>query len=470
MAVLGPRAGTAALLILVLFAGLPFVRPAQAERVLGLTWDRTYLSVVPGTSSVEQTRDGGFIMSALSRGLWVMKANAAGLPEWQREYTDQSGIVTQTRDGGYILVGGNRLLKLDHMGNPEWSKAYDIAGGKNFISARQTRDGGFIALGSWTPPGLDFSRAWLVKFGLVGNVEWQHAYAGSAFVEPYSVRETSDGGFVVAASLPLNNSQRAWIFKTDPIGGMVWQKAYAVPVGNSVIDDHAFSVRQTHDGGYVVGGDVIVWGHSAYLPFQVQLYSYAWVLRLDSQGDIVWQRLFGGGGFTQHAYVSEMSDDGFIVSGRFEPANLGGPLVGLGGPFLLRLDAYGNMVWQKIYGEVNDFLIQAHQTRDGGIIAVGSMVGGSPNCCDNLAWALKVDSNGSIRGCAVGVQSNATLTDTSATVTSTTIASTNTNATGTSTDVAVTTPSILAVQNQCHLQNQQGMDEDKHAIATPPLP
>src|SRR5207245_10775042 len=118
-------------------------------------------------------------------------------------------------------------------------------------------------------------------------------------------------------------------------------------------------------------------------------------------------------------------------------------------PCLLRLEAYGNMVWQKIYGGQNDFLIQAHQTRDGGIIAVGSMVGGSPNCCDNLAWALKVDSNGSIRGCAVGVQSNATLTGTSATVTSTTIASTNTNASGTSTDVTVTTTSILTGQHPC---------------------
>src|SRR5437016_6860787 len=102
MAVLGPRAGTAALLILVLFAGLPFVRPAQAERVLGLTWDRTYLQIDPaGGSSVEQTSDGGFIMTALSRGQWVMKANAAGIPQWQREYSaGGSGVVTQTGDGG----------------------------------------------------------------------------------------------------------------------------------------------------------------------------------------------------------------------------------------------------------------------------------------------------------------------------------------------------------------------------------
>src|SRR5947208_190316 len=112
MAVLGPRAGTAALLILVLFAGLPFVRPAQAERVLGLTWDRTYLQIDPaGGSSVEQTSDGGFIMTALSRGQWVMKANAAGIPQSHREYcAGGRGGATQTGDGGYVLAGGGQPL------------------------------------------------------------------------------------------------------------------------------------------------------------------------------------------------------------------------------------------------------------------------------------------------------------------------------------------------------------------------
>src|SRR5207249_6529419 len=89
MAVLGPRAGTAALLILVLFAGLPFVRPAQAERVLGITWDRTYVHGLAGPYSSHQTSDGGFIMSGESSGAWVMKTNAAGMPEWQRRFIDR---------------------------------------------------------------------------------------------------------------------------------------------------------------------------------------------------------------------------------------------------------------------------------------------------------------------------------------------------------------------------------------------
>src|SRR6184192_2505338 len=92
MAVLGPRAGTAALLILVLFAGLPFVRPAQAERVLGLTWDRTYVRGLAGPYSTHQTSDGGFIMSGESSGAWVMKTNAAGMPEWQRRFIPSGSI------------------------------------------------------------------------------------------------------------------------------------------------------------------------------------------------------------------------------------------------------------------------------------------------------------------------------------------------------------------------------------------
>jgi len=447
------RTLVATILMIVVFSPLVIARPVDAVRAVGPTWDRTYVPTLGGGQNSAQTGDGGFIMSAY--GGWVMKANAAGMPEWQREYLPMgyrsaSGIVTPTRDGGYVVVGAARsigyvtgldgwLLKLDHRGSVEWSRIYDLQGDEGFDSAQHTSDGGYIALGVWTPvvngyPG--FSQAWLVKLSPTGDIEWQHAYSAQ---HANSVQETSDGGFIVAgdggfvvAGVPLND-QRAWLLKTDPLGNTVWQKAYAVPVEDAIIDDHARWVHQTTDGGYVVVSDVTVFrdgGASLLLPG---------FLGLIPGGNIVWQKLYNGGGdgFATPVSVDEMLDGGFLVAGDFSISRSGG---GPSGPWLLRLDANGNLVWQKIYP--GSFFSEAHVTRDGGIIAVGS-------CCGvGFVWALKLDSNGSVRGCSVGVPSNATLTDTDSIVTDTTIIPVDTDATASPVDVTVTT-SAFPVQDVC---------------------
>ena len=152
----------ATILLIVVFSPLVIVRPVDAVRAVGPTWVRTYVPTLGGGQNSAQTGDGGFIMSAY--GGWVMKANAAGMPEWQREYLPMgygsaSGIVTPTRDGGYVVVGAarsigyvtgldGRLLKLDHRGSVEWSRAYDLPGDEGFDSAQHTSDGGYIPWGS----------------------------------------------------------------------------------------------------------------------------------------------------------------------------------------------------------------------------------------------------------------------------------------------------------------------------------
>ena len=453
MSVLDHRVIATCLLTLVILSPMVLVRTVLGESAAP-TWDRTYMPTIgEGVNSVDQTRDNGFIMSDYGR---VMKTNAAGMLEWERGYwpvTRGAGVfsypygrVAQTDDSGYIVAGsalGTKptligydnvawLLKLDHRGNVEWSRSYDMPGEEGFLLARQTSDGGYIALGTWTPSWSLFSQAWLVKLSPTGDVEWQHAYAAVAFVEPQSVQQTADGGFIVAGALPLYNSQRAWVFKTDQMGSMVWQKAYAVPVENAVIDDHAHWVHQTSDGGYVVVSDVTVFRNGGAES------ALAWILRLDADGSIVWQKLYngGGGGFTTPVSVDDMSDGGFIVAGNFRVSRSGN---GPGGPWLLRLNAEGGSVWQKIYP--GGVFSEARGTRNGGIIAVGS-------CCGGFASALRLDSDGSVHGCSVGVSSNATLTDTDSIVTDTNITSVDTSAAVTPVSVTVTTPTF-PTQEQC---------------------
>src|SRR5438552_4524196 len=367
MAVLGPRAGTAALLLLVLFAGLPFVRPAQAERVLGLTWDRTYLQIDPaGGSSVEQTSDGGFIMTALSRGQWVMKANAAGIPQWQREYSaGGSGVVTQTGDGGYVLASGDQLLKLSNRGDVEWSRFYGAPYDALF-TVHQTSDGGYVAMGNTQSieSGHVFN-AWILKLDSLGGIVWQKAFPGQ---DGYWVEQTSDGGNIMSGTVLADGKGAGWVVKLDSSGNTVWQKAFEVAPHSP-----AYQVHQTSDEGYIVLG-------------QIDGRGGAWIFRLDSEGNILWQESYSGVRSAYPSSIEEMSDHGFIVSGRFNPASLS-PQVGLWGPWLLRLDADGNMVWWKMYGLGNSGLQEVHETMDGGLIAVGNE---ATDCCGHLVWAMKL--------------------------------------------------------------------------------
>src|SRR2546425_13247213 len=99
--------------MIVVFSPLVIARPVDAVRAVGPTWDRTYVPTIGGGQNSAQTGDGGFIMSAF--GGWVMKANAAGMPEWQREYLPMGyrsarGVVTRTREGGYVVVGAARSI------------------------------------------------------------------------------------------------------------------------------------------------------------------------------------------------------------------------------------------------------------------------------------------------------------------------------------------------------------------------
>ena len=447
MAVLGPRAGTAALLILVLFAGLPFVRPAQAERVLGLTWDRTYVRGLAGPYSTHQTSDGGFIMSGESSGAWVMKTNAAGMPEWQRRfipsgYIDADGVIIPTNDGGYILVGSALpaccrgghsawLLKLDHRGGVEWSRFYGAPYDALF-TVHQTSDGGYVAMGNTQSiePGHVFN-AWILKLDSLGGIVWQKAFPGQ---DGYWVEQTSDGGYIMSGTVLADGVGAAWVAKLDAYGSISWQKAFEVSWHSP-----AYQVHQTLDGGYVVLAQID--NRVGQILFAS---SEAWILRLDSEGRLLWQKSFGAEGFAYPSSISQISDGGFVLAGRSNPASLN-PLIGIWGPWLLKLDSSGNLVWQKMYGLGNSGLQEVHETMDGGLIAVGNE---ATDCCGHLVWAMKLDSDGNVHGCDVGFASNATLTDTSATVTTPSATSVDTPFTPSPTDVTVTRLMIMP-QDQC---------------------
>jgi len=188
-----------------------------------------------------------------------------------------------------------------------------------------------------------------------------------------------------------------------------WAKVYG---GND--NDYALSVQQTTDGGYIVGGYTRSFGAGNY---------DCWILKLDSGGNITWQKTYGGSGEDVANSIQQTTDGGYIVAGYTESFG-----AGYFDCWILKLDSGGNVTWQKTYGDGGGgsaCFIQ--QTTDGGYIVAG---GAEPFGADyDFDFSiLKTDSNGEISGCDRIKISNVSISNTSVTSGNSSIVGSTSNA------------------------------------------
>jgi hypothetical protein len=234
----------------------------------------------------------------------------------------------------------------------------------------------------------------LLKLDASGRVAWQRTIGGKGYDVASSVSSAVDGGYIVAGGTDSygRGAADAWVLKLDADGNILWQSAYG---GDR--DDRAASVQPTTDGGYVVAGDTRSFGAGG---------NDAWVLKLDGSGNVVWQRTYGGAGNEVAWSIAQIAGGGYVLAGSTDSFGAAG-----GDAWVLRLDASGNVVWQRTYGGASED--RAHSVRptaDGGYIVAGTTysLGGVH------AWLLKLDADGSIGGCAIAGTSNAAAMDSTA--------------------------------------------------------
>ncbi len=436
--------------------------------------------------SINNTSDGGFIMggysasaSAGSRdqtgstskgGLdyWIVKTDNTGNVQWQRRYggsgNDQLYSVFQTSDGGYILSGRSEagsalsgdqaavpgkggmdfwVIKTDASGNIQWQKRYggagdDMINGSNTIV--QTNDGGYFMggytvesssntgdqTGSTNYGSYDY---WVLKTDGNGNIQWQKRYGGSGEDYLYSVKQTTDGGYIIGGNSNISgtgsqagqqgqpgvSSQGGfdyWIIKTNASGIIEWQKRYGALDG-----DFMYDVIQTQDNGYALAGHSDV----GLNPLQgdqtgIQVTPGAeltnlWIIKTDSSGNMQWQKLYGGTGNDYCYALKQTADNGFIVGG-FSDANsantgdqAGAPGYGGNDYWVLKTDSAGSIQWQKRYGgAADDSLYSIAETGSGyifgGFSAESSFNSGNQAGTDKQGgfdfWVIKTDRNGNI--------------------------------------------------------------------------
>ena len=176
----------------------------------------------------------------------------------------------------------------------------------------------------------------LISFSQAPYIQWEKSLGGSNIDLARSIDQTNDSGCIVAGYTQssdgdvtgFHKNKDVWVVKLDANGNIQWQKS----LGGSG-DEEAYAVKQTFDGGYVLAGytgsnDGDVIGHHGS--------NDAWVIKLDSNGNITWQKCLGTKAYEAAYDIQQTSDSGYVIAGAIDSATV------------IKLNKYSNVEWQYI--------------------------------------------------------------------------------------------------------------------------
>jgi hypothetical protein len=384
------------------FVVLHFSVTANANQI-SQTWNKTYGGTnAENLGTIQQTLDGGYILAGSTgsfvggiASILVLKLNNNGDITWQKifktgTYADAVYSVQQTVDRGYILAGfvfpprndlpEALILKLDSQGNLEWKKTYlEII---ELRSIQQTADQGYVACGGHS----------ILKLNNTGDVSWHSVVTGP--VEFDNIFQTSDGGYLTSGIYRSNNNyDDTAVAKFDDNGNIIWQKTYGASrtdwgMVHQISDEEYFITSSTYSFSTGTGMD-------------------AWLLKLDTNGDILWQRIYDAGYYDCGINsILKTSDGGYLVGGS-NTYELGNKNL-----WLLKLADNGDIIWEKSYGgNAYDGVMSIQETSDTGYVVHASTESFGAGNSD--FWVLKIDSDGDIPDCDIIDTSDTTIFDTS---------------------------------------------------------
>jgi hypothetical protein len=308
---------------------------------------------------------------------WIARLDADGVSLWERNLEapgwDEAFSVLSTPDGGCIVAGftassgaGGRdgwLVKLDAVGSVQWQRTYGDADDNEFVAVANSPDGYYVGGITGDSSTEDYD-AWVLEVDLAGDVLWQQNFGGD-FEDRLMALSATPGGVVltVDARSAIDGEEgkavafyRPWMVQLDGDGNTVWQKTYNYSGG-----DGWNAIAPVSDG-YLVVGEIIAKGFHR---------GDVWVVKLDVDGDVVWDRRYGdnfGTWFYDAAVdVVPTADGGAAVLATTATAGVNQAW------WLLKLDALGVLQWDRVYDAPSfDTAIALEQTPGGDLYAGGS--------------------------------------------------------------------------------------------------
>jgi hypothetical protein len=349
--------------LLIFFLLCIAIKDSEAQQPI--TFERTYSDsgVVEGRR-IRQTFDEGYIVAGRRNSIGAFfsndgtltKIDSLGNMEWTKVYgtsfdDDWLNDVQQTTDSGFVACGyypemgmaeNIYIVKTNKNGDTLWTKVYGSNLADIARAVTQTYDGGYIVAGQWDTTGI------LLRLTPQGDTLWtKRVYDG--YISLYSVEQTLDSGFVATGVLNTNTvtlNLQVYVVRIDKNGNILWEKNYGYEGA-----DYGHSIKVLPNGNYVVGG------YSWQPPNDYDPY----LLQLNTNGDTIWTKVYHDLKENGIVELALCQDGGFAFA---EAKSVLGQSYQLS---IARVDSLGNFLWRREYGGVaTEYTYGITACRDGG--------------------------------------------------------------------------------------------------------
>ncbi|MBI4648957.1 MAG: T9SS type A sorting domain-containing protein [Bacteroidia bacterium] len=408
---------------------------------ISIEWQKNYGGSESDRSPIiRATFDGGFIIGATSSSqdydlsvnngmddYWIVKLDSLGTIEWQKSFggpwDDICRDIIQTNDSCYIIAGssvtyidtihywdGNIwIIKLDYNGSFIWQKTFGGSSSDTPMQIIQTSDNNFIIVGGTSSSDGDVTYShgdtdfWVIKIDTSGQLIWEKTYGGSQNDFAYSVTETNDSNYVICGRTNScdgdidnsNGSTDIWIIKIDSARNIIWRKTY----GGTYTDIPYSIITNENDEFFLTG-----YSNSNDHDFSINFGGFdIFVFKLDSLGNKIWQKNYGGNGNESASQIINTSLNEYYVMGyTYSYDNDFLVNKGLCDVVIFSINDNDSLLWYKTYGGSNwdygnflclirqkEYIIAAYtNSTDGDIIN---------NYGESDIWIMKINQTNNIQ-------------------------------------------------------------------------
>ena len=385
--------------------------------------------------SVVSTVDGGFAVLGYTQSLdgditdkatenydfWMLKFDSEAQLEWNKTYGgsgDERGrSLIETSDGGYALLGysdssdgdvssnnGNRdfwLVKINASGVLSWQKSFGYEGEDEGVSIIETSDNHLMLSGvldvtasggegnqgrfSTRHAGGDY---WAIKITPTGDIVWSRFYGGTFTDSPTGIKETLNDGFISVGGsdsndVDISNNKGSYDFWIVK-SNLNGDIVWEKSFGGSEIDE-ARDIISDGNGNHIVVGDTR--SNDQDVAFNNGA-ADLWAIKISNSGELLWNTSIGGSNFDVARSISTTFNNEFIIAGSSRSSN--GDVSknqGQNDAWVLRLDNSGQLLWETtIGGSEIDFSYDAVQINNGTIVAVGETNSSNGDIIDNKGF------------------------------------------------------------------------------------